>query len=61
VDRGSAAAIIIFAKAFRQMQEPADMIQDAMHRLCGFGGKQIAGLGKVTMPVTFGYTQHIYA
>jgi hypothetical protein len=60
VDIGSAATII-FAKAFRQMQEPADTIQDAMHPLCGFGGKQIAALGKITMPVTFGYTQHIYA
>jgi hypothetical protein len=26
-----------------------------MHPLCGFGGKQIAALGKITMPITFGY------
>jgi hypothetical protein len=37
VDTGSAADII-FAKAFRQMQEPDDKIHDATHPLCGFGG-----------------------
>jgi hypothetical protein len=36
VDTGSAADII-FAKAFRQMQEPEDKIHDATHPLCGFG------------------------
>jgi hypothetical protein len=46
---------IIFAKAFRQMQEPEDKIQDAMHPLCGFRGKQITALDKRTMPTTFGY------
>jgi hypothetical protein len=50
----SSAADIIFAKAFRQMQEPDDKIHDAAHPLCGFGGKQIVALGKITMPVTFG-------
>jgi hypothetical protein len=30
---------IIFAKAFRQMQEQEDKIHDATHPLCGFGGK----------------------
>jgi hypothetical protein len=54
VDTGSAADII-FAKAFRQMQEPKDKIHDATHPLCGFGGRQIAALGKITMPVTFGF------
>jgi hypothetical protein len=54
VDIGSAADII-FAKAFRQMQEPEDKIHDATHPLCGFGGRQIVGLGKITMPVTFGF------
>ena len=39
VDTGSAADII-FAKAFRQMQEPEDKIHDATHPLCGFGGRQ---------------------
>jgi hypothetical protein len=49
VDTGSAADII-FAKAFRQMQEPKDKIHDATHSLCGFGGRQIVALGKITMP-----------
>jgi hypothetical protein len=52
VDTGSAADII-FAKAFRQMQEPEDKIHDATHPLCGFRGRQIATLSKITMPVTF--------
>jgi hypothetical protein len=43
VDTGSAADII-FAKAFRQMQEPEDKIHDATHPLCGFGGRQCWGL-----------------
>jgi hypothetical protein len=30
---------IIFAKVFRQMQEPDDKIHDATHPLCGFLGK----------------------
>jgi hypothetical protein len=54
VDTGSAADII-FAKAFRQMQEPEDKIHDATHPLCGFGGRQIVALGKMTMSATFGY------
>jgi hypothetical protein len=54
VDTGSVADII-FAKAFTQMQEPDDKIHDATHPLCGFGGRQIVALGKITMPVTFGY------
>jgi hypothetical protein len=63
VDTGSAADII-FAKAFRQMQEPEDKIHDATHPLCGFRGRQIAALGKITMPVTFGFihktrTEHV--
>jgi hypothetical protein len=63
VDIGSAADII-FAKAFRQMQEPEDKIHDATHPLCGFGGRQIVALGKIIMPVTFGYvhntrTEHV--
>jgi hypothetical protein len=32
--------------------------------MCGFGGKQIVALGKITMPITFGYvhntkTEHV--
>jgi hypothetical protein len=37
------------------MQEPEDKIHDATHPLCGFGGRQIVALGKITMLVTFGY------
>jgi hypothetical protein len=57
VDTGSATDII-FAKAFRRMQELDDKIQDAVHPLCGFGGKQIPALGKVPMLVTFGCIQN---
>jgi hypothetical protein len=46
------------------MQEPEDKIHDATHPLCGFGGRQIVALGKITMSVTFGYvhntrTEHV--
>jgi hypothetical protein len=58
VDTSSATGII-FAKAFRQMQESDDKIHDATHSLCGFGGRQIVVLGKITMPVTFGYVHNI--
>jgi hypothetical protein len=57
VDTGCVADII-FAKAFRQMQELEDKIHDATHPLCGFGGRQIVALGKITMPVTFGYVHN---
>jgi hypothetical protein len=57
VDTGSAADII-FAKAFRQMQELEDKIHDATHPLCGFRGRQIVALGKITMPVTFRYVHN---
>jgi hypothetical protein len=57
VDTGSAADII-FAKAFRQMQEPDDKIHDATHPLCGFGGRHIVVLGKITMPIIFGYVNN---
>jgi hypothetical protein len=40
------------------MQEPEDQIHDATHPLCGFGGKQIVALGKITMSVTFGYVHN---
>jgi hypothetical protein len=51
-------ADIIFAKAFRQMQEQDDKIHGATHPLCGFGGRQIIALGKITMPITFGYVHN---
>jgi hypothetical protein len=57
VDIGNAVDIIL-AKAFRQMQEPEDKIHDATHPLCGFGGRQIVALGKITMPVTFGFVHN---
>jgi hypothetical protein len=53
VDMGSAIDII-FVKAFRQMQEPEDKIHDATHPLCGFKGRQVVALGKITMSITFG-------
>jgi hypothetical protein len=40
------------------MQEQDDKIHDATHPLCGFGGKQIVALGKITMPITFGYVHN---
>jgi hypothetical protein len=57
VDTGSTSDII-FAKAFRQMQELEDKIHDATHLVCGFGGRHIVALGKITMPVTFGYVHN---
>jgi hypothetical protein len=57
VDTGS-EAYIIFAKAFRQMQEHEDNIHDATHPQCGFEGKQIVALRKITLPATFGYVHN---
>jgi hypothetical protein len=57
VDTGNAADII-FTKAFRQMQEQDDKIHDATHPVCGFGGRQIVALGKITMPITLGYVHN---
>jgi hypothetical protein len=57
VDIGSVADII-FVKAFRQMQEQDDKIHDATHPLYGFKGRQIVALGKITMPITFGYVHN---
>jgi hypothetical protein len=57
IDTGSVADII-FAKAFRQMQEQDDKIHDATHPLCGFGGRQTVALCKITMPITFGYVHN---
>jgi flagellar assembly factor FliW len=54
----SSAADIIFTKAIRQMQEQDDKIHDATHPLCGFEGKQIVALGKITMPITLGYVHN---
>jgi hypothetical protein len=57
VDTGSATSII-FVKAFKQMQEQDDKKHDATHPLCGFEGRQIVALGKITMPITFGYVHN---
>jgi hypothetical protein len=43
------------------MQEPEDKIHDATHPLCGFGGRQIVALGKVTMSVTFDYVHNTWS
>jgi hypothetical protein len=57
VDIGSAADII-FSKAFKQMQEPEDKIQDLAFPLYGFRGQQMMALGKLAMPITFGYVNN---
>jgi hypothetical protein len=51
-------ADIIFAKAFRQMQEQDDKIHDATHPLCGFGERQIVALDNITIPITFNYAHN---
>jgi deoxyxylulose-5-phosphate synthase len=45
-------------KAFKQIQEQEDKIHDATHPMCGFGGKHIAALGKITMSITFDYVHN---
>jgi hypothetical protein len=40
------------------MEEQEDKIHDATHPLCGFGGRQIVALGKITMSITFGYVHN---
>jgi hypothetical protein len=57
VDTGSVADIR-FVKAFRQMQELEDELQDSAFPLCGFAGQQVMALGKLIMHVTFGYVNH---
>jgi hypothetical protein len=42
----SSVVDIIFAKAFRQMQEPKDILQEAINSLYGFKGKQVTTLKK---------------
>jgi hypothetical protein len=39
------------------MEEPKEQLQEAMNPLCGFRGKQIVALGKISMQVTFGYVK----
>jgi hypothetical protein len=40
------------------MQEQEDKIHDATQPLCGFGGRQIEALGKIIIPITFGYVHN---
>jgi hypothetical protein len=54
----SSAPDIIFSKALKQMQEPKDKIQDSAFPLCDFGGQQVMALGKLAMPITFGYVNN---
>jgi hypothetical protein len=57
VDTGSTTDII-FAKAFKKMQEPEDKIQDSAFPLYGFGGQQVMALGKLSIPISFGYVNN---
>jgi hypothetical protein len=46
------------------MQEQDDKIHDATHPMCGFGGRHIVALEKITMIITFDYvhntrTEHV--
>jgi hypothetical protein len=52
------AVVIIFFKAFRQMQEPKDKLQDSTFPHCGFGGQQVMALEKLIMLITFGYVNN---
>jgi hypothetical protein len=47
-----------FSKAFRQMQELDDKMQEAVYPLCGFRGKQITTLSKIPTAITFGYSHY---
>jgi hypothetical protein len=57
VDTGNASDII-FAKAFRQMEEPEDKLQEATNPLCGFRGKHVLALEKKSTPMTSGYVHN---
>ena len=53
VDNGSAADILM-AKAFRQMNLGDSVLEPATNPLCGFGGRKVEALGKITLQVSFG-------
>jgi hypothetical protein len=57
VDMGSAIDII-FAEAFKQMQETEDKIQDSTYPLCGFEGQKVLAHGKQAIPITFVYVNN---
>jgi hypothetical protein len=41
------------------MEELDNELEETVHSLCGFGGKQIETFGKISMPVTFSYIHNI--
>jgi hypothetical protein len=57
VKTGSGANVI-FAKAFKKIQESENKIQDSTYPLCGFRGRQVFALGKLAMLITFGYVNN---
>jgi hypothetical protein len=57
VDMGSVVDII-FAKAFKEMQEARYKIQDSTYHVYGSGGQQVLALGKLAMPITFDYVNN---
>jgi hypothetical protein len=48
----------IFVKAFMQMHELDDKIQDSTFSLRGFEGQQVMALVKLAMPITFDYVNN---
>ena len=62
-DNGSSVDII-FTKAFDQMKINMNLLETATNPLCSFRGRRVTTLGKITLPVSFGYldnprTEHI--
>ena len=53
VDNGSSADILM-AKAFRLMNFGDVSLEPAMSPLCGFGGRRVEALRKISLQVSFG-------
>ncbi|KAJ1253621.1 hypothetical protein BS78_K014600 [Paspalum vaginatum] len=53
VDNGSSADILM-AKAFRQMNLGGLVLEPTTNPLCGFGGRKVDALGKISLQVSFG-------